>query len=426
LLLPWQQASYSSYQVGKIGFILLFNCGRAVRNGLPLANRCGDIINKRRYFAISRKNRTMLNHRRRSMSFGFTLIELLVVIAITSTLIGLLLPAVQASREAARRATCFNNLKNLSLAVLEYHDQCEHFPTSEDYSHYYARHCDEQTGEELDYLDIKEDQWRFPEYKLSGAGWIVRVLPWVEEQQLYDRLKPGLDGVWREKHTGLNLNTRDFREALATQPKILNCPSEEFAGPRNDQVPYTFWTEVDDPYCMTATTCYKGNAGDSAVEDTDDNPPFSEPPGYWSGTPEHPQSSCYNSVEGFGILWRYSYLRGGVKIREVTDGTSSTFLIGESSPEDQGSAAFMSAGDWAVTGLPINFAWQKADRCMVGPSTPNSAVCWGLMRGFRSDHPGGVQFAYADGSVHFISDDIEHPVYRALSTRAGGELITKK
>jgi prepilin-type N-terminal cleavage/methylation domain-containing protein/prepilin-type processing-associated H-X9-DG protein len=354
---------------------------------------------------------------------GFTIIELLVVIAIMGVLVALLLPAVQASREAARRASCANNLKNLSLAVLGYHDQWKHLPISEDFSAYAPRHCDEHSGKELDYISAEDDPWRLPDNMLDGGGWIVRVLPQLDEQALYERLQIGMKGAWHSKKTGFNLDQPDFRAALATQPQVLVCPSEEFAGLRNDQNPYTYWAEVPDPFCTVATTCYKGNAGDPAFEISDDGPPFDSPPGFWSGSTEHPKSSCYNSVEGFGVLWRYSYFRGGVKLREVTDGTSKTFLIGEASPEDQNSAAFMSDGDWATAGLQLNFDWAGSDVCQDGTGIPNSAVCWQLMRGFRSDHPGGVQFAMVDGSVRLISNDIDHPTYRALSTRARGEVV---
>lgn len=356
---------------------------------------------------------------------AFTLIELLVVIAILGTLVALLLPSVQASREAARRAACANNLKNLSLAVLAYHDQWKHFPMSEDYSTYPPRHCDEQSGGEQHYIHLQDDPWRFPENKLDGGGWIVRILPQVDEQPLYDRLRIGMKGLWQGEQSGFNLDQIDFRNALASQPPVLVCPSEEYSGPRNDQNPYTNWVEVPNSFCMVATTCYKGNAGDSAFEGSDDAPPFDSPPGYWSGSPEQPKSSCYNSIEGLGVLWRYSYYRGGVKSNEVTDGTSKTFLIGEASPEDQNSAAFMSDGDWATAGLQLNFAWAVSGPCLEGGGAgpPNSAICWQLMRGFRSDHPGGVQFAFVDGSVRVISNGIDHPTYRALSTRARGELI---
>jgi prepilin-type N-terminal cleavage/methylation domain-containing protein/prepilin-type processing-associated H-X9-DG protein len=353
---------------------------------------------------------------------GFSLVELLVVIAIIGILLSLLLQAVQASREAARRTTCTNNLKNLSLAVLNYHDLKKHLPISEDFSQYAPRHCDEVSGEQLEYIETEDDPWRSPKYKLDGGGWIVRLLPQMEEQSLYDRLRIGLKGVWHAEKTGMNLNEPDFRAALATQPKILVCPSEETAGPRNDQNPYTNWEEANDPFCMVATTCYKGNAGDTAFESSDDEPPFNLPPGFWSGTPEHPNSSCYNSIEGFGVLWRYSYFSGGVKLSQVTDGTSKTLLIGEASPEDQNSSAFMSDGDWATTGMQLNFDWANSGFCIDGSGTPNSAVCWQIMRGFRSDHPGVVQFAFCDGSVRAISEEISHRTLRALSTRARGEV----
>ena len=348
--------------------------------------------------------------------YAFTLIELLVVIAIIGLLIALLLPAIQASREAARRSSCSNNLRNLSLAVLKYHDQCQHFPVNEDYSAFAPRHCDEQSGQELDYISIDDDPSRFPAYKLDGGGWIVRILPQVEEEPLYDRLRVGIKGAWRTQ-TGLNLDQPDLRNAVATQPRVLVCPSEEkqFAGPRNDQHPYNDFAEVANAFWMVATTCYKGNAGDSAFETSDDIPPFDAPPGFWSGSTQHPKSSCYNSVEGVGVLWRYSYFRGGVKLREVTDGSSKTLLVGEASPEGNSSAAFSSDGDWATTGVQMSFDWTTSPACRDGSGSLNSGVCWPIMRGFRSKHPGGVHFSFVDGSVHFIANDIEHPTLRALA-----------
>jgi prepilin-type N-terminal cleavage/methylation domain-containing protein/prepilin-type processing-associated H-X9-DG protein len=355
---------------------------------------------------------------------GFTFIELLVVIAIMGVLVTLSISAVVASREAARRSSCSNNLRNLSLAVLRYHDHWKHFPVNEDYSEFAPRHCDEATGQEKDYISVQDDPWRSPANKLNGGGWILRVLPQLEEQSLYDRLRIGMDGVWRIQKTGLNLDQPDFRDAVSTQPPELACPSNEYRGPRSDQYPYTALAEVTNPFWLVATTCYKGSAGDCAFETSDDIPPFDSPPGFWSGSTKYPKSSCYNSVEGFGILWRYSYFTGGVKLSQVSDGISKTLLIGEASPVDHYSAAYSSDGDWATTGVKLNFDWTTSSACRDGSGNLNSGVCWPIMRGFRSYHPGGVQFAFVDGAVRFISNDINHLTLRALSTRARGEVVS--
>jgi prepilin-type processing-associated H-X9-DG protein len=129
---------------------------------------------------------------------------------------------------------------------------------------------------------------------------------------------------------------------------------------------------------------------------------------------------CHYARDCFGVLWRMTYARGGVKVKEITDGTSKTFLIGESSPVDGNSPAWNSDGDWAVTGIQINWDWRSFTSC-VSAGVPS---CWWNMRGFRSAHPGGVQFSFADGSVRFVPDNIDHPIYRALSTRKKGETAT--
>jgi prepilin-type N-terminal cleavage/methylation domain-containing protein/prepilin-type processing-associated H-X9-DG protein len=348
---------------------------------------------------------------------GFTLVELLVVIAIIGILVALLLPAIQAARESARRAQCSNNIKNIALAALTYHDSRKHFPVDEDLYNDPPDDIDLSNGQ---WINQPADPLRIAR-KLSGAGWIVEVLPQLEEQPLYDRFKPFLDKQWPFLRQGMNANDPDLRAALAVQPAILLCPSDEFAtGARTDQYPYSSATEVSGAPVLVAVTSYKGNAGDTAFANSDDVPPFNDPLGYWSGGPEFTASGqkmdCHYAIDCFGIFWRFTYHRGGVKIREITDGTSKTLLIGEASPVDGNSPAWSSEGDWAVTGVGINFDWQNYAACVP------AGTCWWNMRGFRSYHPGGVHFAFADGSVRFIPDDIDHPIYRALSTRSKGEL----
>jgi len=373
--------------------------------------------------------------RKRRATAGFTLVELLVVIAIIGVLVALLLPAVQAAREAARRASCINNLKNVALAAINYHDTHKAFPVDEDYSVYSAVRCDLVASNPPTYgptggsglthcpaLKSNEDELRQSK-QLDGGGWIVRVLPFLEQQSLYDRFNipgHGLNGSWIDtSNLGMN-NTGDpaFREAVETQPAVLVCPSDEFGGRQPEQWPYSngklvpFATQLN-----VATTCYKGSAGDAGFEA---QPPHRDL--IW-----HSGITAYQAVDNPGIFWRYSYVKGGVKLKEVTDGASNTFLIGEASPEDHNSPAWSSDGDWAVAGIQLNWRWQGNGACLSNSGEPNPGLptCWPNMRGFRSKHPGGVNFANADGSVTFINDSIEHLTYRALSTKAGGELAQK-
>src|SRR5262245_43685377 len=163
---------------------------------------------------------------------GFTLVELLVVIAIIGILVALLLPAIQAAREAARRAQCSNNIKNLALAALTYHDATKHFPVDEDIYE-----------DPPDDIDIKTGTWRGPGLPdpfidkglLSGAGWIVMVLPQLEEQPLFDQFKPYLDKKWNTAKQGLNNDNPALRAALASQPAVLMCSSDQFRGTGHDK-----------------------------------------------------------------------------------------------------------------------------------------------------------------------------------------------
>lgn len=388
------------------------------KNRLPLFGDVRRVVPSRSQRAGARLDR------------GFTLVELLVVIAIIGILVALLLPAIQAARESARRAQCLSNLHNLALAALNYHDQKKHFPVDEDYSEYPAARVDLYTGT-ITYNAYQGagDPERSAR-KLSGAGWIVEVLPQLEEQALYDQFKPYLDQQWYRFKLGLNDDVPELRAAIQVQPEVLLCPSAgEFRGPRNDQFPFSSTGDsgVENGPAFVAVTCYKGNSGDGGFEF---QPPIS-PVDFWThvgSANTNTPVNCYVSGDDcYGIFWRYTYRRGGVKMREITDGTSKTFLIGEASPEDGNSPAWSSDGDWATAGVQINWDWRTAGECLDGTGSPNPGLrsCWPLMRGFRSYHPGGVNFAMADGSVRFLSDNINHLTYRALSTKSWEDLISE-
>jgi prepilin-type N-terminal cleavage/methylation domain-containing protein/prepilin-type processing-associated H-X9-DG protein len=361
-------------------------------------------------------------------SRAFTLVELLVVIAIIGILVALLLPAIQAAREAARRSQCSNNLHNLGLAVLNFENAKKRLPIDYDYSAFGPQIFNLGGGPQA--RTGVTDPFRSPANRqLSGAGWIVEVLPQLEQQSLYDRFKPFINDKlksWQGPKTGLNADDSDLRAALAVQPSVLLCPSNgQFTGSVNGQWPFSDTGTV--PNCpaggvVVAVTCYKGNSGDGDFEFQPSDAAI-QPAGFWTYTP---QIECYEGTDCFGLFWRYTYFKGGVKLREITDGTSKTLMIGEASPEDGNSPAWSSDGDWAVAGVALNWDWKDNGDCMTaGALDPGKDPCWRMMRGFRGFHPGGVMFAMADGSVRFISDSIDHKnVFRPLATKASGDVAS--
>jgi prepilin-type processing-associated H-X9-DG protein len=120
-------------------------------------------------------------------------------------------------------------------------------------------------------------------------------------------------------------------------------------------------------------------------------------------------------IEGCnGLFWRQAYWFK-LKLKDITDGQSKTFMVGECVvAQDNHSAALFADGDWASCNILLNF---------FVPEREGDAFWWDA-RGFRSLHPGGAQFAMADGSVQFISEGIDHKIYRGLSTRNGGEVVS--
>lgn len=339
---------------------------------------------------------------------GFTLVELLVVIAIIGILVALLLPAIQAAREAARRSSCSNNLKNLGLAAITHHDAMKHFPVSNGVPY--------------------RDESPTPQ---SGAGWILNSLPQMEEQALYDRFKAGgaFEGQLRARAllvTAPNIGIASTKngiscpQLLQTQLQILSCPSDSNTEKlRSDQPP----EEINAP---VAVTNYKGVLDDtflgqppvfqgSVSNDTSQYPSgiYLDPPPAFAGPRD-----CHNNVRCRGIFFRQSHQRP-VKISSVTDGTSKTLMVGESLPEyDNHSAAFYANGDWNSCNLPLN------NLLNVDPASLNLGFWW-EQQSFRSRHPGGVQFCLADGSVRFISESVGSEAYRTACSRNGNETVSE-
>lgn len=337
---------------------------------------------------------------------AFTLVEVLVVIAIIGVLVALLLPAVQAAREAARRSSCVNNLHNLALAALNSADAAKRLPVSihfelEDYECYGAPVA--WVGPVGGKNAVANGGPGF-----LGKGWIVDLLPQLEQQAAHQRLTAQLkaDKAFEVAPTaGLGLGHMNVRDIVATQLPFLSCPSDESAQPTEDCF---HWEGV-----RVGVTSYKGSIGSTAMtngESRGSTMAEAVPPGF-GALPD-----CHNTVETNGLFGRNTSIRP-IALKDVTDGLSHTFLLGESViSQDYHSAALFTDGDFATCGVPLNYFVSAVD---VADLKDNH---WREGRGFKSRHNGGAAFAMGDGSVRFVHEDIERLAYLALATRAGEEL----
>jgi len=294
---------------------------------------------------------------------GFTLVELLVVIAIIGVLVSLLLPAVQAAREAARRTQCISQLKQIGLAVQNFHGAKNLIPDSHTF------HTDGRNS----YLG-----------HLSGRGWITITLPFLEQQARYDQLEPYFKGHF-PSNTGIN--HVDLTNVVNQPVPGFRCPSDPTASEPSSTEQFQW------PNREVAVTNYKGVIGNNRMGNVG------------TGTPD-----CHRSDNCDGFFWRFSFLKP-LRFKDITDGLSNTFLVGEDLPRyNFHSALYYGNGDYDSTHFPLN----------VKPNPP-TPFDWPLAFTFRSDHVGGANFALCDGSVKFITDGIDYDTYRFLSTRNGGE-----
>jgi prepilin-type N-terminal cleavage/methylation domain-containing protein/prepilin-type processing-associated H-X9-DG protein len=295
---------------------------------------------------------------------GFTLIELLVVIAIIAILIGLLLPAVQKVREAAARTQCANNLKQIGLAVHNYHDANGVFPVS--------------AGPAPGLVPPFKDAW----------SWLARILPYAEQGNLYTTC-------------GIPSGTIQSNPAgIATPVKIFLCPSDSAYGGQ----PGT----TSQAGLPTGMTNYRGVSGDN----------WScglyayTPPGFPGNDGLDGGNGIFYRSDGYAKIHTYSH--PALKVTDITDGTSNTFMVGEGIVDLNKFNAWCFFNDVSATcAIPLNAPYNGNN----GDYCNNYA--------FRSRHSQGANFANADGSVAYVSDSIDLTTYRYLSTYAGGEAVQK-
>jgi prepilin-type N-terminal cleavage/methylation domain-containing protein/prepilin-type processing-associated H-X9-DG protein len=312
---------------------------------------------------------------------AFTLVELLVVIAIIGILVGLMIPAVNMVRETGRRAKCLNNVKNIALAMQNYHSIHKQFPTN----------------------------WgKAPEnggMTTTGQSWMVMILPQIEEGVLYKTI--GLGEPLQFKNEA---RKQDNLRAAQQPIQTFVCPSDTHTGTMTNQF-LTSGTGL-------GVTNYKAVGGANWEGTNKGEFRYRKQDKGFGGR----NASQYDGRDkGDGVICRGYEASKGAPIPtadfEIRDGMSQTFLIGEAVPEYCGwSTWFWWNGVTSTCGIPLNY--EAPDK----PRRFNSGE-WRDNWGFHSRHPGGANFAFCDGSARFITDEIDLDTYRALATIDGGELI---
>ncbi len=327
-----------------------------------------------------------MKHRPRKNAF--TLVELLVVITIIGILIALLLPAVQAAREAARRMQCQNNLKQLGLAIHNYHDVWGRFPL----------------GAACFSVPITSQ----PDPNLHGSMFVA-LLPYIEQQGLYDICDFTTDTDWNSVYPGTG------KHVYETWIQALICPSDD--QPRYwDGNPLNNCTKGQN----RATSNYAGSMGNQLFVGgafLGNNFPN-------NGSDAHGNYSYFGpgGTGGANLSGVFSHVAWAAAINEITDGTSNTVAIGEIRPKCSLHArdGWMGINSlWFTTTTPINYPSCPDEPGYVAPA--NIFEQCGIEQGFKSMHSGGAGFVFCDGSTHFLSDNINYMTYQMLGDRRDGK-----
>ncbi|QDT64678.1 DUF1559 domain-containing protein [Calycomorphotria hydatis] len=335
---------------------------------------------------------------------GFTLVELLVVIAVISVLIALLLPAVQQAREAARRSECKNKLKQIGLALHNYHDSYLQFPPSV---------ISDVTPESSTGGNCWSDSqpWASDTRRVNTyMPWSVAILPFLEQAGLYARIdsshpiRTHPDSIF----SSLRPLTNTF--LYSTPMPAYRCPSHPSDRAQNGE-------PIDSTTHTTAfTSSYVGVMGGSRAE--------------LSTSPSKSQifacvaASAERGLSDNGVF----VVNGKIKMKNITDGTSNTLMVAEnrtqtwnlSSREYSWSSSIGRSNTFPDIAMltsvvdGINFTPVESD-------TGNGVVQ--TVREFGSYHVGGAQFTFTDGSVHFLSENIDIELLRILGIRDDGKVV---
>jgi prepilin-type N-terminal cleavage/methylation domain-containing protein len=315
--------------------------------------------------------------RRASARHGFTLVELLVVIAIIGTLVGLLLPAVQTARESARRSICHNNLKQLGLALHNYHDARKKLPAALDGTH-------------------MDDSWNST-WAGKGTTWHVMVMPFTENLDLYDKLDfnvvPGHEAV---------LNAANSSVLLPARVTLQICPSNPFLAANP-------WRAIDagsNGYQRVGYQACNGPQWSDTVGDCTSWAAWCAI-GFWN---KHTDQLTGTGPNGGWVPGMFSG-RGGSQISfsKVLDGLSKTIMLGEQQGEIANSHMYAGNHQAMPTLLKIN-----------SPQMTKSSSDYQQNMGASSHHSGGATFCMGDGAIVFLSENIDFYLYNLLGNRGDG------
>lgn len=307
---------------------------------------------------------------------AFTLVELLVVIAIIGILIAMLLPAVQAAREAARRMSCSNNLKQIGLALINYEEALGNYPPA-------------RIG--TDGIDPPQCTG-LQAHQRQGTSGFVAILPFLEQNTLYDQFG-GFEkgGVFPEEYSATTTSGWDTPQVLAalrTRPSVFVCPSDIAADVNSDG------------HAVGSYAFCQGTVG--------------------------PSAGAISSMkfENNGVFMYYTLY----KSRDVTDGLSNTIFVGEASRGDQcettnrWTCALRHMDSVRSTENPLNTRAEGGITCHLAGNNYLTGSCY-VNGAFRSEHPGGAMFVFGDGHVDFLGEEIDQMTYDALATRNGNDFV---
>lgn len=325
---------------------------------------------------------------------AFTLVELLVVIAIIGVLVALLLPAVQAAREAARRSSCSNNMRQMGLGLHNHHDTHLIFPPG---GTYYGSCCTPTTY----------------------TTWSVEILPFIEQMPLYTRYRQNEE----------NISANNNAEVGQKRVKTYECASDTMLG------------KLEEPDSGPRPTGQKWMHGSYRAVSGKLNMQVghgawdSYEPGLWpGGVMDHQYKSFLHSI---GVSYNNApapttaaAMGGPEKMANCTDGTSNTLMVGEYTTRTTTNRGTFWAYTYAsynqssvgpesrLYGMPFGRNNTDKEGCWASPGSYGEQPC---KRAFNSEHPGGSNWTLGDGSVKFVSKNVDINLLQNMATMAGGE-----